>query len=202
MHYLIDEDGRIMAMDEDGLDWSYPEDWRVVESDELPPDGYDLADCVWDGRPVLDADGVERREAARPLDAAEVLREMFAAQPDTLASLPDDALSRMEAYMQPWETGVGYAKGDIRSHGGKPWRCLQPHTSQDGWEPGAAPSLWAEILPGQDGEIGEWVQPDSTNPYMKGDRVTHNGKVWESLVDNNVWEPGAVGTESLWHEIG
>ena len=29
----------------------------------------------------------------------------------------------------------------------------------------------------------------------------HNGKTWESLVDNNVWEPGAVGTESLWKEI-
>jgi hypothetical protein len=31
--------------------------------------------------------------------------------------------------------------------------------------------------------------------------VTHNGKTWESLIDNNVWEPGAVGTETLWKEI-
>ena len=33
------------------------------------------------------------------------------------------------------------------------------------------------------------------------DKVMHNGKKWESLVDNNVWEPGATGTESLWKEV-
>ncbi|WP_350308143.1 carbohydrate-binding protein [[Ruminococcus] torques] len=46
-----------------------------------------------------------------------------------------------------------------------------------------------------------WEQPNSTNPYKKGDRVTHKGKTWESLVDSNVWEPGAVGSESLWKEV-
>jgi hypothetical protein len=33
---------------------------------------------------------------------------------------------------------------------------------------------------------------------MKNDKVRHNGLIYESLVDNNVWEPGTVGTESLW----
>ena len=47
----------------------------------------------------------------------------------------------------------------------------------------------------------EWEQPGSTNGYSKGDKVTHNGKTWESLVDNNVWEPGVIGTESLWKEV-
>ena len=50
-------------------------------------------------------------------------------------------------------------------------------------------------------EIPEWEQPSSTDPYMKGDKVKHNGKTWKSLVDNNVWEPGATGTESLWAEV-
>ena len=26
---------------------------------------------------------------------------------------------------------------------------------------------------------------------MIGDKVTHNDKTWVSIVDNNVWEPGA-----------
>lgn len=26
--------------------------------------------------------------------------------------------------------------------------------------------------------IPEWEQPDSTNPYMAGDKVAHNGKTW------------------------
>ena len=46
-------------------------------------------------------------------------------------------------------------------------------------------------------EVTEWAQPDSTNPYMTGDRVLHNGSTWESTVDNNVWEPGVYG----WAEV-
>lgn len=84
----------------------------------------------------------------------------------------------------------------------KLYKVLQAHTSQTDWAPDTAPSLFAEVLPGQDGTgIGEWVQPGSTNPYMTGDRVTHNGKTWESLADNNVWEPGAQGSEALWQEV-
>ena len=52
----------------------------------------------------------------------------------------------------------------------------------------------AELLP-------KWEQLDSTNPYMTGDKVTHNRKTWESEIDNNVWEPGVEGTEALWIEV-
>lgn len=42
-----------------------------------------------------------------------------------------------------------------------------------------------------------WVQPvDATTAYMAGDVVTHNGRMWVSTVDYNVWEPGVSG----WHE--
>ena len=41
--------------------------------------------------------------------------------------------------------------------------------------------------------IPEWEQPESTNPYMKGDKVKHNDKTWVSDIDNNVWEPGVYG---------
>lgn len=45
--------------------------------------------------------------------------------------------------------------------------------------------------------IPEWEQPDSTNPYMAGDKVAHNGKTWGFAIDNNVWEPGVYG----WSEV-
>ena len=64
-----------------------------------------------------------------------------------------------------------------------------------------SPSLFARVLIEDPTVIPEWIQPDSTNPYMRGDKVTHNNKTWESLVDNNVWEPGTVGTEALWQEV-
>ena len=81
------------------------------------------------------------------------------------------------------------------------YRCLQTHTAQETWNPADAPSLWAKVLIPDPDVIPEWEQPDSTNPYKKGDKVTHNGKTWISLVDNNTWEPGVVGTEGVWSEV-
>mgnify|MGYP001852853694 FL=1 len=102
-----------------------------------------------------------------------------------------------------WDgNGVSYTEGYYLTHNGKLYKVLQAHTSQEDWAPDLAPSLFAEVLPGQSGTgTGEWVQPDSTNSYMTGDQVTHNGETWESLIDNNVWEPGAQGTEALWQKV-
>lgn len=81
------------------------------------------------------------------------------------------------------------------------YKVLQAHTIQSDWTPDVSPSLFAKVLIPDENVIPEWVQPDSTNPYMIGDKVTHNGKTYESLVDNNVWEPGVTGTESLWSVV-
>ena len=89
--------------------------------------------------------------------------------------------------------GVSYVVGDRRQYDGALYKCLQAHTSQPDWTPTAAPSLWAKVLIPDPGTIPEWEQPDSTNPYSAGDKVTHNGKTWVSDIDNNVWEPGVYG---------
>ena len=39
--------------------------------------------------------------------------------------------------------------------------------------------------------IPEWVQPDATTAYKKGDKVMFEGKVYESTIDGNVWSPTA-----------
>ena len=96
---------------------------------------------------------------------------------------------------------ISYAVGDRVMYGGVLYKCLQAHTSQTAWNPADAPSLWAKVLIPTPSEIPEWEQPSSTNPYAKGDKVRHNGKIWISTVDNNIWEPGAVGTEALWSAI-
>lgn len=39
-------------------------------------------------------------------------------------------------------------------------------------------------------------------PYQVGSKVTHDGKKWESMVPNNVWEPGAFGVDqNIWKEV-
>ena len=95
---------------------------------------------------------------------------------------------------------VQYTAGQRVQDDGILYTVLQAHTSQPDWKPAAAPSLFAKVLIPDPSVVPEWEQPDSTNPYMKGDKVKHNGKTWVSLVDNNVWEPGAVGTAALWQE--
>ena len=122
------------------------------------------------------------------------------AQMEALAdSLPDDKAATVPFMSKVWSPDGTYAIGDRRQYKDKLYKCVQAHSANNDptREPDLAVSLWAEVLPGQDGEIGEWVQPDSTNPYMKGDRVTHNGKTWESDIDYNVYEPGVAG----WSEI-
>jgi len=71
------------------------------------------------------------------------------------------------------------------------YKCLMAHTSQLGWEPGIAPSLWAKVLIPDPDVIPEWEQPDSTNAYQIGDRVMFEGKVYESVIANNIWSPSA-----------
>lgn len=41
-----------------------------------------------------------------------------------------------------------------------------------------------------------------SNKYQYGEIVSHNGKLWRSNYEGqNVWEPGAAGTDGLWVEV-
>ena len=77
------------------------------------------------------------------------------------------------------------------------YKVLQAHTSQEQWKPDASTSLFAKVLIPDSNAIPTWEQPDSTNPYSSGDKVTHNGKTLVSDIDNNVCEPGVYGWTEL-----
>ena len=109
----------------------------------------------------------------------------------------EQALNSIALYPE-WRADVSYTVGQRVLYNSVLYKVLQAHTSQADWTPDVSHSLFAQILIPDENVIPEWVQPDSTNPYMKGDKVTHNGITYESLIDNNVWEPGVIGTESLW----
>ena len=110
----------------------------------------------------------------------------------------DRGLDDTEALEAPtlfrqWRGEGEYQTGQRVRDEGILYRCLQGHASQPGWTPAAAPSLWARVLIEDPNTVPEWVQPDSTNPYSKGDRVLYQGKTWESTIDANVWVPGVYG---------
>lgn len=93
-----------------------------------------------------------------------------------------------------WRVGESYAIGDRRQRHGILYTCVQAHTSQADWEPADTPALWKVTTP--EGTIPEWVQPTGAHDaYAKGDKVRHNGIVWESTIDANTYEPGVYGWE-------
>ena len=129
-------------------------------------------------------------------------KELKAAIDNVASNATDEIAVKSAILYEEWNgNSKTYKEGQRLNYGGSLYKVLQAHTSQDDWAPDVAPSLFAKVLIPNANVIPEWEQPDSTNPYMTGDKVMHNGKTWESLIDNNVWEPGATGTESLWKEV-
>ena len=121
-----------------------------------------------------------------------------------LPNLSDEQALQVPLMFPKWQVGKEYAVGDRVLYLGTLYKVLQAHTSQAGWEPDIAPSLFAKNLiikddSGEQVDIPEWVQPDSTNPYMIGDKVKFEGKVYQSLIDNNVWSPSAY--PQGWEEV-
>lgn len=107
-----------------------------------------------------------------------------------------DALEAKELFPM-WTSGLLYEVDDRVRYEQILYKCLQSHTSQETWTPISAPSLWAKVLIPDPSVIPEWEQPDSTNPYQIGDKVTYKGKTWESTIANNIWAPDVYG----WVEI-
>lgn len=124
-----------------------------------------------------------RQEAQAFINALLVLRTKAA----------DEQAIDAAAVYPTWREGVAYVAGERVRYNEILYKVLQDHTSQTTWTPESAPSLFAKVLISDPETIPEWTQPDSTNPYQTGDKVTHNGATWISTIDNNVWEPGAYG---------
>lgn len=66
-------------------------------------------------------------------------------------SLPDEKAAEVPTMYEPWSVDVAYKVDDRRSYGDYLYKCLQAHTSQEGWEPPAVPALWAAINQGHSG---------------------------------------------------
>ena len=132
------------------------------------------------------------------IEKARELRALIEKAMTETASLTEAEAVAATCLYPKWNgNGVAYAKGQRVQYDGVLYTVLQAHTSQAGWTPTAAPSLFAKVLIPDPSVVPEWEQPESTNPYAKGDKVAHNGKTWVSDIDGNVWEPGVYG----WTEV-
>ena len=132
------------------------------------------------------------------VEKARELRALIEKAMTETASLTEAEAVAATCLYPKWNgNSIAYVKGQRVQDDGVLYTVLQAHTSQPDWKPTAAPSLFAKVLIPDPTVVPEWEQPESTNPYAKGDKVAHNGKTWVSDIDGNVWEPGVYG----WTEV-
>lgn len=114
--------------------------------------------------------------------------------------LSDEKALEVKALFPAWADHIGeaVAVGFRTYYDGKLYKCVQSHTIQADWTPDATPALWVEVSLE---EWPEWRQPTgSHDAYNTGDKCSHNGSHWVSLVDGNVWEPSEA-TPTLWQLV-
>lgn len=141
--------------------------------------------------------------------------------PDTATSLYKaigiDA-SGIPKWVQPLGATDAYMKDDIVTHNDKTWTS---DIDNNVWEPGVYG--WTEKAGSTDSGDSGGTNPDPENPdtgdttnpdtnipdfvqptgahdaYKKGDKVKFNGKIYESLIDSNVYSPTAY--PAGWKEV-
>lgn len=119
----------------------------------------------------------EIAERNRPMTQEEVSRVMIVQSINTLV-VDDNTALRMKDFYPQWAKGVFYEVGFKVQYGNKLYKVYQNHTSQEGWEPTVAVSLWIEINETHDGSIDDPV------PY-NGNMVLESGKYY--IQDNVIY---------------
>lgn len=122
------------------------------------------------------------------ISEARTLRTQFI----KLREMATDEMSLQVPNLYPvWKEGVSYEVDERVLYNEILYKVLQSHNSQANWTPDVAVSLFAKVLIPDENVIPEWKQPESTNAYMAGDKVMYNGKVYISIIDDNIWTPDA-----------
>lgn len=124
------------------------------------------------------------------IERAKKLRKMI----EELSShmTEEEVLNNIEL-LPMWKPNEKYKMGQKVSYNGIAYKVLSDHDSLEAWTPIDTPSLFAKVLIPNEDIISEWEQPESTNPYKKGDKVKHKDQIWISEYEDNVWEPGEFG---------
>lgn len=109
-------------------------------------------------------------EKHRPLTEAEVSRMIISQQINTL-EVDDATAYRMREFYPEWKSGMTLTVGRKLQYGGKLYRVIQAHTSQDDWTPDAVASLFERIDETHDGSKYDPI------PY-EGNMALENGKYY------------------------
>ena len=82
-----------------------------------------------------------------------------------------------------WASDTDYTAGYKVRRGGRLWRCLQAHTSQIGWEPENAASLWTEICESHAGTLEDPIPYSGNMALESGKYYSQNSKIYRCTRD-------------------
>ena len=124
----------------------------------------------------------EAYERTRPLTESEVSRMLIAQQINTL-TVDDNTALRMVAFYPEWAADTEYTAEYKVQRNGKLWRCIQAHTSQAGWEPENAASLWTEICESHAGTLEDPIPYSGNMALESGKYYMQDGKIYRCIRD-------------------
>ena len=118
---------------------------------------------------------------------------------EIISNVDDDTAANLAMLYDEWQPDMDVTAGQRLQHGGKLYKVVQSHHTQEDWTPDKVPALFVEVA--KPGEIPVWKQPTGAHDaYGKGDKVhypTATDPIYESDIDANVYAPGVYG----WHQV-
>lgn len=156
-------------------------------------------------RAIYEVVKIEPTEEEQMIEQTSKAMELFNINFDKfLPNLTDEQVLVIPLLLPKWREGVDYKENDRIRYSNKIYKVLQNHTSQEGLEPDVTPDLFERIVKkvvddNEQTEILEWEKRDIKNPYMKGDKVSYQGKIYVSNIDVNLTTPGKA--LSGWQEV-
>lgn len=221
--FSCDEDNRVLSwgstpttanfieveLEEDANELKQPLAY-VVKDGELVKDEEFLAQSIEEEKALLEKPSIsEEVETLKSVSSAliggERADEITAAKQLNHAlrlfgnTLPEEDALVIAGIFPEWSPDVKYKKDDYVLYGlnqdNEPqmYRVVKTHTSQLDWTPDLTASLFTKVGFTETG-TPIWIQPmGGHDAYAKGDIVSHNGILYQSIVNGNVWAPDVYG---------
>lgn len=116
----------------------------------------------------------------------------------------DEQLIEFAFLFRKWFECLGeeLETGELVVHEDILYRVIQPIVAMEHQPPEIVPAHYTRIVKPADPD--EPVEYENWTPgsWDIGVRLWHNGRLWESQVPNNHWEPGAPGVyENIWKDF-
>ena len=147
---------------------------------------------------------VLNRERQRGYEAAKAVQATAETMTGTELNAVDDRIPRFRAAcekMNMLDRKAGQTDGFVcKSTAGRVVRLIQNYDSTVFTaEPEDLPAQWRFVWSTDPKKARPFIAL-STSPFATGDCCTHEGHVWRSGQDGNVWAPGTVGVK--WDDLG